>query len=139
MATSAYRGDAYPANGADSPANIPAWSEFDRCLCYVRGDKRPVTERNEAALLMECAIVRDLQGRLDRIPAENDLLLVCCGEFAQRIFERTQVRDTVRIAYAPHPSRGQWTRYADRMRGVYDGVARMSELAGWSCLDSLDS
>ena len=119
------------ANGADHRADIPAWSEFARCLPYVRG-KRPVTERNEAALLMERAIVRDLQERLDGIPAGNGLLLVCCGEFAQRIFERTRVRDTIRIAYAPHPSYNQWTRtkYANGMRGVYDGIAHMCELAG---------
>ena len=120
---------AYPANGADRRANIPAWSEFAKCLPYVRG-KRPVTERNEAALLMERAIVRDLQERLDGIPAGNGLLLVCCGEFAQRIFERTRVRDTIRIAYAPHPARNQWTTYANEMRGVYDGIDHMCGLAG---------
>ena len=120
---------AYPANGADHRADIPAWSEFARCLPYVRG-KRPVTERNEAALLMERAIVRDLQERLDGIPAGNGLLLVCCGEFAQRIFERTRVRDTIRIAYAPHPSYNQWTRtkYANGMRGVYDGIAQRNTM-----------
>ena len=124
--------DAYPANGADHRVDIPAWSEFERCLRYVRGDERPVTERNEAALLMERAIVRDLQERLDGIPAGNGLLLVCCGEFAQSIFERTRVRDTIRIAYAPHPSNSQWQqeRYANGMRGVYDGIAHMCGLAG---------
>ena len=130
---------AYRANGADRPVDIPAWSEFERCLRYIkpRSKKppqekpdRPVTERNEAALLMERAIVRDLQERLDGIPAGNDLLLVCCGEFAQRIFERTRVRDTIRIAYAPHPARNQWTTYASEMRGVYDGIAHMCGLAG---------
>ena len=121
--------DAYSANGADHSADIPAWSEFAKCLPYVRGERRPVTERNEAALLLERAIVEDLQERLDRIPAENDVLLVCCGVLAQRIFERTEVRDTIRIAYAPHPSRNQWTTCANGMRGVYDGIARMCELA----------
>ena len=120
---------AYPANGADHRVDIPAWSEFAKCLPYVRG-KRSVTERNEAALLMERAIVEDLQERLDGIPAGNGLLLVCCGEFAQRIFERTRVRDTIRIAYAPHPARNQWTTYANEMRGVYDGIAHMCGLAG---------
>ena len=123
---------AYPANGADHRVDIPAWSEFERCLRYVRGDERPVTERNEAALLMERAIVRDLQERLDGIPVENDLLLVCCGKFAQSIFERTRVRDTIRIAYAPHPSIGRWRqpKYVNEMRGVYDGIAHMCGLAG---------
>ena len=79
---------------------------------------------------MERAIVRDLQQRLCGIPAENDLLLVCCGELAQRIFERTEVRDTIRIAYAPHPSRNQWTTYANSMRDVYDGIARVCETSG---------
>ena len=122
---------AYPANGADHRVDIPAWSEFAKCLPYVRG-KRSVTERNEAALLMERAIVEDLQERLDGIPVENDLLLVCCGKFAQSIFERTRVRDTIRIAYAPHPSNSQWQqeRYANGMRGVYDGIAHMCGLAG---------
>ena len=127
---------AYRANGADRSVDIPAWGEFERCLPYVRGEHRPVTERNEAALLMERAIVEDLQERLDGIPAENGLLLVCCGEFAQRMFERTEVQDTIRIAYAPHPSRGQWQQeeYAKGMRGVYDGIARMCELAeGAAC------
>ena len=86
---------AYPANGADRRANIPAWSEFAKCLPYVRG-KRPVTERNEAALLMERASCGTCRRGLDGIPAGNGLLLVCCGEFAQRIFERTRVRDTIR-------------------------------------------
>ena len=122
--------DTYPANGADRPPDIPAWGEFERCLCYVRGE-RPVTERNEAALLLERAIVADLQERLDGIPAGNDLLLVCCGEIAQRMFERTRARDTIRIAYAPHPSKSQWQqkRYANGMRGVYDGIVRMCESA----------
>ena len=122
---------AYPANGADHRVDIPAWSEFAKCLPYVRG-KRSVTERNEAALLMERAIVEDLQERLDGMPVENDLLLVCCGKFAQSIFERTRVRDTIRIAYAPHPSNSQWQqeRYANGMRGVYDGIAHMCGLAG---------
>ena len=121
---------AYRANGADRSADIPAWGEFERCLPYVRGE-RPVTERNEAALLLERAIVEDLQERLDGIPAENDLLLVCCGEFAQRTFERTRARDTIRIAYAPHPSKNQWKqeRYANGMRGVYDGIVRICESA----------
>ena len=120
-----------PLQASAYRADIPAWSEFAKCLPYVRG-KRPVTERNEAALLMERAIVRDLQERLDGIPAGNGLLLVCCGEFAQRIFERTRVRDTIRIAYAPHPSYNLWTRtkYANGMRGVYDGIAHMCELTG---------
>ena len=123
---------AYPANGAAHRANIPAWSEFANCLPYVREECRPVTERNEAALLLERAIVEDLQERLDGIPAENDFLIVCCGRFAQRIFERTEVRDTVRIAYALHPSNNQWTqkRYAGLMEGVYDGIGRMGESAG---------
>ena len=123
----------YPANGVDRPADIPAWGEFERCLRYVRG-KRPVTERNEAALLLERAIVADLQERLDGIPAGNDLLLVCCGEIAQRMFERTRARGTIRIAYAPHPSKSWWQRYTNEMQGVYDGIARMCESAeGVSC------
>ena len=125
-------------NGADRRADIPAWSEFERCLRYIKPRRkkprqekpdRPVTERNEAALLLERAIVKDLQERLNGIPAGNDLLLVCCGELAQRIFERTRVRDTIRIAYAPHPARNQWTTYANEMRGVYDGIVHMCELA----------
>ena len=122
--------DTYPANGVDRPADIPAWGEFERCLRYVRGE-RSVTERNEAALLLERAIVEDLQERLDGIPAGNDLLLVCCGEIAQRMFERTRARDTIRIAYAPHPSKSQWQqeKYANGMRGVYDGIVRMCESA----------
>ena len=116
---------AYRANNAGCRANIPAWSEFERCLPYVRRKKRPVTERNEAALLMERAVVQDLQERLDGIPVGNDLLLVCCGEIARGIFERTQVRDGVRITYAPHPSYGGWRKRKniECMRGVYDGIA----------------
>ena len=123
---------AYRENGADHRANIPAWCEFEKCLRSIkpRSGKlkldRPVTERNEAALLMECAIVQDLQERLDGIPVGSGLFLVCCGRIAQRILERTQVRDGVRIAYAPHPSpirRRRWEDYADYMRGVYDGIA----------------
>ena len=130
---------AYRKNGDGRRADVPAWSEFAKCLRYIkpRSKKpqkekpdRPVTERNEAALLMERAIVRDLQKRLDGVPAGNGLLLVCCGRFAQSIFERTEVRDTIRIAYAPHPSRNQWTTYANEMRGVYDGIAHMCGLAG---------
>ena len=68
----------YPANGVDRPADIPAWGEFERCLRYIKPRRkkpprerpdRPVTERNEAALLLERAIVEDLQERLDGIPA----------------------------------------------------------------------
>ena len=51
--------------------------------------------------------------------------VVCCGAVAQGIFERTHVRDGVRIAYAPHPSRGGWgqKKNIECMRGVYDGIA----------------
>ena len=117
--------DAYRESGADHRTDLPAWSEFERCLRYVRRDERPVTERNEAALLMERAIAQDLQERLDGIPVGNDVLLVCCGAVAQGIFERTHVRDGVRIAYAPHPSRGGWgqKKNIECMRGVYDGIA----------------
>lgn len=116
---------AYPACGAVRPADMPGWPEFAKCLAYVRGDERPVTERNEAALLLEHALVEDLQKRLDDIPAERELLLVCCGEFAQRTFERTRVRDAIRIAYAPHPAGGWWEKLAHEMRGVYDGIEHM--------------
>lgn len=121
--------NAYQENDNDHRANIPAWCEFEKCLRYIkpRSGKlkldRPVTERNEAALLMERAIVQDLQERLNGIPVENNLLLVCCGRIAQRIFERTRVPDGVRTAYAPHPSHGGWGKSAGRMRGVYDGIA----------------
>ncbi len=117
--------DAYRESGADRRTDLPAWSEFERCLRYVRRKKRPVTERNGAALLMERAIAQDLQERLDGISVGGDLLLVCCGAVAQGIFERTHVRDGVRIAYAPHPSRGGWgkKKNIECMRGVYDGVA----------------
>ena len=119
---------AYPASGADHRAHIPAWSEFERCLPYVRKPwKRPEAARDEAALLMERVIVRSLQERLDRIPTGNEILLICCGKFAQGIFERIEVRDTLRIAYAPHPSYGWWTKQADRMQGVYEGLSRASE------------
>ena len=80
-------------------------------------------------MLLERAIVEDLQERLDGIPAGNDLLLVCCGEIAQRMFERTRARDTIRIVYAPHSSYSWWQRYTNEMRGVYDGIARMCEPA----------
>ena len=59
--------------------NEPGFGVFAKCLPYVRGEYRPVTERSEAALLMERAIVEDLQERLDGIPAESGFLLVCCG------------------------------------------------------------
>lgn len=74
---------------------------------------------------MERAIVRDLQTRLNGIPDGSDLFFVCCGEFAQGIFERTQVRGGIRIAYAPHPSSGIWgqERFAGCMRGVYYDIA----------------
>ena len=118
--------DPYPENGAYRRADVPAWSEFAECLPYIKRTKRPVTERNEAALFMERAIIRDLQERLGGIPVGNDLLLVCCGAFAQGIFERTQVRGGIRIAYAPHPSPimgRRWEDYADYMRDVYDSIA----------------
>ena len=111
---------AYRVNGADCSSNIPAWSRFVKCLRYVRGECRPVTERNEAALLLERAIVRDLQERLHRISIGNDCLLVCCGTLAQRIFERAAVHSAFRVAYAPHPSYGQWQKekYANEVRDV---------------------
>ena len=116
----------YRTNGVDRPGDIPAWREFERALRYVKWpDKRPLTERNEAALLLERAIVADLQERLDGIPAEDDFLLVCCGGLAQRLFERTQRRDTVRVAYAPHPSYNWWRRCAKDMKSVYDSIAHM--------------
>lgn len=116
---------AYPACGAARPADMPGWPEYTKCLAYVRGDERPVTERYEAALLLERTLVEDLQKRLDDIPAERGLFLVCCGEFAQRTFERTRARDTIRIAYAPHPAGGWWEKLAHEMRGVYDGIEHM--------------
>ena len=116
----------YLESDAGRPADIPAWSEFTRCLPYVRYEKRPVTERNEAALLLERAIADDLQERLDRIPTGNDLLLVCCGVVAQRMFERTRVRDAIRVVYAPLPSSKQWQwRYANEMQVVYDAIMHM--------------
>lgn len=125
---------AYRANGAARRADIPAWGEFEKSLRYINPRKaypdRPVAERNEAALLLERVIVEDLQARLDSIPAENALLVVCCGELAQRMFERTRVPDAIRTAYAPHPSHSQWQQetFADGMQGVYDGIARMVEV-----------
>ena len=125
---------AYRANGAARRADIPAWSEFEKSLRYIKPrtahPDRPVTERNEAALLFERVIVADLQARLEGIAAGNAPLVVCCGELAQRMFERTRVPDAIRIAYAPHPSRNQWQQaiYADGMQGVYDGIARMVEV-----------
>ena len=122
---------AYRANGADCSSNIPAWSKFAKCLRYVRGECRPVTERNEAALLLERAIVRDLQERLHKIPIGNDHLLMCCGTLAQRIFERAAVHSAFRVAYAPHPSYGQWQKkkYANEMQDVYDSIVHAYELA----------
>ena len=92
---------------------------------FLRGDERPVTERNEAALLLERAIVADLQERLNGIPAEDEFLLVCCGAVAQRLFERTQPRDAIRVVYAPHSSHGWWQKRPTEMKGVYEDVARM--------------
>lgn len=120
---------AYPACGAVRPADIPGWTEFAKCLAYVRGDERPVTERNEAALLLERAIRDDLQGRLNGVTANRVILLVCCGGVAQRIFERTSVPDAIRVAYTPHPSANRWLqkRYANEMHGVFDGIVHMCE------------
>ena len=114
----------YWESGAGRPADIPAWPTFAKCLPYVRG-KRPVTERNEAALLLERVIVEDLQERLDRIPTGSDLLLVCCGAIAQRILERAQVPDGIRVVYTYHPSRDQWRRHANEMQDVYDDMMRL--------------
>ena len=120
---------AYRENGADHRADIPAWSQFKRCLSYIRGAERLVTDRNEAALVMERAIVQDLKRRLCDISVENDLLIVCCGALAQRFFERTQMRAGVRIVYAPHPSPGPrgvpWRldKYADCIRTLYADIA----------------
>ena len=120
---------AYLATGADRSADIPAWDAFARCLPYVRG-KRPVTERNEAALLLECAIVDDLQERLDRVPTANDRLLVCCGAIAQRVLERTRRPDGIEVVYAHHPSKRQWQRYANKMQDVYDDILRVCDVGG---------
>ena len=119
----------YLESDAGCPADIPAWPTFAKCLPYIRG-KRPVTERNEAALRLERAIVEDLQDRLDRIPTGSGLLLVCCGAIAQRIFERTQVPDGIRVAYTYHPSHDQWLRCANEMQDVYGDIARMCDIGG---------
>lgn len=129
------KADHYRANGVDRAADIPAWCEFDRALRYVKDDSkcpRPVTERNEAALLLERAVVADLQERLDEIPDGADFLLVCCGALAQRMFERTQPRATIRVAYARHPSNRWWQRCPGDMKNVYDGIAHMLRIRGRS-------
>ena len=109
-----------PLQVAAYKENIPNRSELDRCLGYVRRKKRFIAERDKAAAL-ELAIVNDLQRRLDRIPAENVLDLVCCGKIAQGILRNIKVPDTIRITFAPHPSYGWWTKPATRaqMRRVY--------------------
>ena len=116
--------DPYSESDAGRPEDIPAWSAFAKCLPYARGERR-VTERNEAALLLERAIVEDLQERLNGIPTGRDRLLVCCGAIAQRILERTQVPDGIRVVYTYHPSYGQWHKHANEMQGVYDDMMRM--------------
>ena len=114
-------------SGAGRPTDIPAWGAFAKCLPYVRG-KRPVTERNDAALLLERAIVEDLRERLFRIPTGSDRLLVCCGAIAQRVLERTQVPDGIRVVYTYHPSRSQWETHTDKMQDVYDDIMHMCDV-----------
>lgn len=117
------RASAYRARDGSGPTNTPVWREFSRSLRYVSG-KRTVTQRDEAALLLECAIVKDLGERLGKIPPQNNLILLCCGEFAQRMFERTRPRHTGQIMYTPHPSRDRWRweKYAKAMSGVYSRI-----------------
>lgn len=114
--------EAYSGAQSKKCRRCPAWSE---CIPWVRKiQKRRVNERKEAAILLERAIAQDLQARMDRFVNGRRALLICCGETAQRIFESTNVQNRARIAYAPHPSNGLWSReeYRDGIRKIFRNV-----------------
>ena len=117
--------NAYPGAGSEECTRHPAWTAWSECIHWIREvSKRPVDKRNEAAILFERAIIQDLQARMDEFVNGRRALLICCGQFAQRIFERTNKPDWARVAYAPHPVRKQWeyTEYRDGIRDIFESV-----------------
>lgn len=119
--------DAYSGARSEECRRRPAWTAWSECIPRVREiQKKRVSERKEAAILLERATVQDLQARLDKFVNSRRPLLICCGETAQRIFERTNGQDRARVAYAPHPSRRAWKRrkYRDGIRDIFESVER---------------
>ena len=113
---------AYSGAGSAKCKRHPAWTAWSECIRWIR--KRPVGERNEAAVLFERAIVQDLQASLDELMNGRRILLICCGGNAQRIFERTRGQDRERVAYAPHPSHRWWMckEYRDGIREIFESI-----------------
>lgn len=66
------------------------------------------------------AIVEDLRARLE--PIEPEILLVCCGEIAQKFFVATGKDKEMCHFFVPHPARSHWFHYIalDRLRELID-------------------
>lgn len=86
------------------------WKSYIKCMDIIRGDpSRPARRRTDCRCL-EAAIVDDLRERLVAVHENNpEMLLVCCGEVAQGLFEKTATN--MPALYFPHPARlvmGGW-------------------------------
>ena len=108
-----FQSPAYNTNG-DARQNRPPWKEYKDSMNHIRKKKKRCEDHHNPLRCkinqLYCAIIEDLRRRLEPIKSERpDVLLVCCGKVAQKLYKNTDIRlcDT----YAPHPSRNQWIHY----------------------------
>ena len=99
------------------------WDDYITCMKYIkdhpgvktyRGKDDAKTQRLQQLRCkieeLESAIIEDLKGRLMLIKSARDgVLLVCCGEVARQIYEKTDV--SMCDTDAPHPSYSRWIYY----------------------------
>ena len=98
----------------DASRDRPPWKEYKDSMEHIRKKRRRCEDQDNPLRCkinqLYCMIIEDLRGRLESIKsARPDVLLVCCGKVAQKLYEETGVRmcDTE----APHPARSQWIHY----------------------------
>lgn len=108
-----FQSSAYNIND-DARQNRPPWNEYKDSMSHIR-EKRRRCEDHDNPLRCKInqlyhTIIGDLRRRLELMKfGRPGVLLVCCGEVAQKLYEKADVRlcDT----YVPHPSHNQWIYY----------------------------
>ena len=99
------------------------WDDYITCMDYIKdhlgrktykGKNNAETQRLQRLQCkiekLETAIIVNLRGRLESMKSEKpDVLLVCCGEVAQKFYKKTDV--SMCNTDAPHPSYRHWIYY----------------------------